>query len=191
MQRAKDDPGVEKFLEYFYKSCIDTLYKPFGDIPEFRQLQSKILFTAFTAPTNYCEKNPHFPFRRNEQICSSISAICCAILPFSIPSAVISSFFRPISLPELPPFFPPEINIYAWVCFIGPPLPLTLIEYFTAAFRFFRICLRINNRNLFNHLIKLDILQPIIDLSIKESGRDNLISSSCQEFFDHMRKVCQ
>lgn len=41
MQRAKDDPGVEKFLEYFYKSCIDTLYKPFGDIPEFRQLQSK------------------------------------------------------------------------------------------------------------------------------------------------------
>jgi protein phosphatase-4 regulatory subunit 3 len=64
-----------------------------------------------------------------------------------------------------------------------------LIKPPTAAFRFFRICLRINNRNLFNHLIKLDILQPIIDLAVKESGRDNLISSSCQEFFDHMRKV--
>ena len=113
MQRAKDDPGVEKFLEYFYKSCIDTLYKPFGDIPEFRQLQSKILFPIFTAPANRCEKNPHFPFRRNERICSSISAICCAVLPFSIPSAVTSSFFRPTSPPESPPFFPPEINTYA------------------------------------------------------------------------------
>ena len=53
MQRAKDDPGVEKFLEYFYKSCIDTLYKPFGDIPEFRQLQSKILFLIFTVLANH------------------------------------------------------------------------------------------------------------------------------------------
>lgn len=52
MQRAKDDPGVEKFLEYFYKSCIDTLFKPFGDIPEFRQLQSKILFLTVTAPAH-------------------------------------------------------------------------------------------------------------------------------------------
>jgi protein phosphatase-4 regulatory subunit 3 len=70
-------------------------------------------------------------------------------------------------------------------------LRFTLTESSTAAFRFFRICLRINNRNLSNHLIKFDILQPIIDLAVKESRRDNLISSSCQEFFDYMRKVRQ
>lgn len=36
LQRAKDDPGVEKFLEYFYKHCVETLFRPFGDIPEFK-----------------------------------------------------------------------------------------------------------------------------------------------------------
>ena len=35
-QRAKDDPGVEKFLDYFYKFCMDILFKPFQDIPEFK-----------------------------------------------------------------------------------------------------------------------------------------------------------
>ena len=71
----------------------------------------------------------------------------------------------------------------------GAPASAHSNQASTAAFRFFRICLRINNRNLSNHLIKFDILQPIIDLAVKESGRDNLISSSCQEFFDHLRKV--
>jgi protein phosphatase-4 regulatory subunit 3 len=52
MQRAKDDPGVEKFLEYFYKSCVETLFKPFGDIPEFKQLQSEICFLLFSSSTN-------------------------------------------------------------------------------------------------------------------------------------------
>lgn len=38
LQRAKDDPGIEKFLDYFYKQCTDTLFRPFGDIPEFKNL---------------------------------------------------------------------------------------------------------------------------------------------------------
>ena len=33
-QRGKDDPGVEKFLDYFYKYCMDILFKPFQEIPE-------------------------------------------------------------------------------------------------------------------------------------------------------------
>ena len=123
MQRAKDDPGVEKFMEYFYKSCIDTLFKPFGDVPEFRQLQSKILFPLFTSPTNLCEKNPLSLCQRNEQICFFTSAIYCAILHFSIPSAVTFSS-SPQTFPlGLPPFFPPEISICAWVCFPFVPNP--------------------------------------------------------------------
>lgn len=58
-----------------------------------------------------------------------------------------------------------------------------------AAFRFFRVLLRLNNRNLFNHLIKIDALGPILDLTLRESRRDNLLSSTCQEFFEHIRKV--
>jgi len=53
------------------------------------------------------------------------------------------------------------------------------------AFRFFRICLKLNNRNLTNHLMKSDIMKPLIDLTVQESRRDNLLSSSCQEFFEH------
>jgi protein phosphatase 4 regulatory subunit 3 len=189
MQRAKDDPGVEKFLEYFYKSCIDTLFKPFSDIPEFRQLQSEIPFLMLTLATNFFWKSPPSPCQRNEQICSFISAICCAIFPFNILSAAISSYSPPTSPSESLPFFHPEINIYVWVCFTYSPASARLTKCSPAAFRFFRICLRINNRNLFSHLIKLDVLQPIIDLAVKESVRDNLISSSCQEFFDHLRKV--
>ncbi|KAI1787622.1 component of IIS longevity pathway SMK-1-domain-containing protein [Ganoderma leucocontextum] len=33
-QRAKDDPGIEKFLDYFYKFCIELLFKPFQEVPE-------------------------------------------------------------------------------------------------------------------------------------------------------------
>lgn len=113
MQRAKDDPGVEKFLEYFYKSCIDTLYKPFGDVPEFRQLQSENHFPTCTVSTNLCQKNPFSPCLRSEPICSFTSVICCAILRSSTLSAATSSSFPPTFPPESPPFSPPEINTYA------------------------------------------------------------------------------
>lgn len=35
-QRAKDDPAMEKFLDYFYKQCAEVLFKPFFDLPEFK-----------------------------------------------------------------------------------------------------------------------------------------------------------
>ncbi|KAI0268330.1 component of IIS longevity pathway SMK-1-domain-containing protein [Gloeopeniophorella convolvens] len=57
-----------------------------------------------------------------------------------------------------------------------------------AALRFFRIHLKINNRNFLNHLIKLETFKPIIELTAKESHRDTLVSSSCQEFFEFMRR---
>ena len=38
LPRSKDDPGTEKFLDYFYKGCIELLFKPFSDIPEFKNL---------------------------------------------------------------------------------------------------------------------------------------------------------
>jgi protein phosphatase-4 regulatory subunit 3 len=36
--------------------------------------------------------------------------------------------------------------------------------------------------------MKHDILKPILDLTIQESRRDNLLSCSCQEYFENMRK---
>jgi len=48
--------------------------------------------------------------------------------------------------------------------------------------------LRLNNRNLFLNMIKTDILKPILELTVQESKRDNLLSSSCQEFFEYIRR---
>jgi protein phosphatase-4 regulatory subunit 3 len=58
-----------------------------------------------------------------------------------------------------------------------------------AALRFFRIHLKNNNRNFLSHLCKLEVFKPIIALTLKESRRDTLVSSSCQEFFEFMRRV--
>ena len=41
LARAKDDPGTERFLDYFYKQCIETLFRPFQDVPEFKNLTSR------------------------------------------------------------------------------------------------------------------------------------------------------
>ncbi|THH13287.1 hypothetical protein EW146_g6920, partial [Bondarzewia mesenterica] len=57
-----------------------------------------------------------------------------------------------------------------------------------AALRYFRIHLRKNNRNFIHHLIKEDIFQAIVKLMVQESRRDTLVNSSCQEFFEHIRK---
>ena len=58
-----------------------------------------------------------------------------------------------------------------------------------AALRFFRIHLKNNNRNFLGHLSKLEVFKPIVELSLKESRRDTLVNSSCQEFFEFMRRV--
>lgn len=60
-----------------------------------------------------------------------------------------------------------------------------------AAFRFFRLLLKQNNNNMHVLVIKHAILKPILDLTIRESRRDNLLSCSCQEYFEHMRRVSQ
>ena len=68
---------------------------------------------------------------------------------------------------------------------------LTSIPPLVAALRFFRIHLKNNNRNFLSHLTKLEVFKPIVELTIKESRRDTLVNSSCQEFFEFMRKVCR
>ncbi len=60
-----------------------------------------------------------------------------------------------------------------------------------AALRFFRIHLKNNNRNFLSHLTKLEVFKPIVELTVKESRRDTLVNSSCQEFFEFMRRVCR
>lgn len=66
---------------------------------------------------------------------------------------------------------------------------LSCITTIIASFRIFRLLLKQNNPSIHNLIIKNDILKPILDLTLSESRRDNLLSCSCQEYFELMRKV--
>ncbi|KAI0309050.1 component of IIS longevity pathway SMK-1-domain-containing protein, partial [Amylostereum chailletii] len=57
-----------------------------------------------------------------------------------------------------------------------------------AALRYFRAHLKNKNRNFLAHLMKVDLFKPILELSLFESRRDTLVNSSCQEFFEYMRR---
>jgi protein phosphatase-4 regulatory subunit 3 len=40
----RDEPGTEKFLEFFYKHCIEILFRPFfTDVPEFKNLTGELV----------------------------------------------------------------------------------------------------------------------------------------------------
>ncbi|KAI0092094.1 component of IIS longevity pathway SMK-1-domain-containing protein [Irpex rosettiformis] len=152
--RAKDDPGVERFLEYFYKTCVDVLFRPFHDVPEFKSLTDPVL---------------HFSRERTNLYLH----LCELLANFAAQHSFRSHFYMLSS------------NIASRM---GSLLRAKDKHLRLAAFRFFRVTLRLNNRNLFTHLIKLDALKPVIDLTVQESRRDNLLSSACQEFFESMRK---
>ncbi|RDX55399.1 DUF625-domain-containing protein [Lentinus brumalis] len=153
-QRGKDDPGVEKFLDYFYKYCMDILFKPFQEIPEAKDVS-----------------DPVFALSREK---TNLFLWLCDLL---------SNFTQQHSFRSH--FFVLSSNI--------APRVATLLRskdkhLRLAAFRFFRTCLRLKNGNLFKHMIKHDSFTPILELTTRESRRDNLVSSTCLEFFDFMRR---
>ncbi|KAI0920771.1 hypothetical protein AcW1_005052 [Taiwanofungus camphoratus] len=156
LQRAKDDPGVERFLDYFYKHCIETLFRPFGDVPEFRTVTES-------------------PLSLSRERSNLYLYLCDLLSTFTLQHSFRSHFFILSS------------NISLRVASL---LTVRDKHLRLAAFRFFRACLKLNNNNIFKHFIKHDVLKPILDLTEQESRRDNLLSASCQEFFEHMRKVC-
>lgn len=152
--RPKDDPGTEKFLDYFYKRCIELLFKPFNDIPDFKTQTEPVLRLSREKTNLYlylCDLVCNFAQQHGFRIHFSMLS--------SHISARMASFLK------------------------ARDKHLRL-----AAFRFFRICLKVNNPNFMIHLMKLDVFKPILDLTIQESRRDSLLSASCQEFFEHMRR---
>ncbi|THH31907.1 hypothetical protein EUX98_g2284 [Antrodiella citrinella] len=153
-QRPKDDPATEKFLDYFYKHCVEILFKPFFDIPEFTRMT-----------------DPSLPLSRERT--NLLLHLCELLANFALQHSFRSHFYM-LSM--------------GIATRIATLLSVRDKHLRLAAFRFFRVLLRLNNRNLFLNMMKTDVLKPIIDLTIQESRRDNLLSSSCQEFFEHIRR---
>ncbi|KIM63610.1 hypothetical protein SCLCIDRAFT_1214004 [Scleroderma citrinum Foug A] len=152
--RPKDDPATEKFLDYFYKNCIEVLFKPFNDIPDFRKQTEPILKLSRERTNLFlylcdllCNFAQHHTFRSHLYMLSSNVSTRLATL--------LSARDKHLRL---------------------------------SAFRFFRICVKINNKNYLNHLMKVDVFKPILQLALQESHRDSLLSAACQELFEHMRR---
>lgn len=154
--RPKDDPGTEKFLDYFYKHCIEVLFKPYGDIPDFRK---------------QTDAEPTLKLSREK---TNLFLYLCDLLCIFAQQHTFRSHFYMLSS---------NISTRVAALLSARDKHLRL-----SAFRFFRICLKLNNKNFLNHLTKLDVFKPILDLALQESCRDSLLSASCQEFFEHMRR---
>ncbi|KDQ21121.1 hypothetical protein BOTBODRAFT_125070 [Botryobasidium botryosum FD-172 SS1] len=152
--KPKEDPVAEKFLVFFYDSCIKTLYKPIIELPEYRNV---------TEPT----------LSLHRERSSLFLYLCDLLCTLYIQHSHRSSYF----------ILNTNITTRIASLFRARDKHLRL-----AALRFFRMALRANNTFMFRHIVKHDLLKPVVDLLESESRRDNLLSSSCQEFFDHIRK---
>ncbi|GAW00817.1 duf625 domain protein [Lentinula edodes] len=150
----KDEPGTERFIEYFYKNCAQILFKPFSDLPDWRNVTELI-----------------YPLTREQT--NRYVYLCDMLYNFSLQHQFRSHFYIL------------STNVVLKVASLLKAKEKHLRH---AAFRVFRLLLKQNNQNMMSQLMKHDIFKPILDLTLQESRRDNLLSCSCQEFFEHMRR---
>ncbi|KZW04010.1 DUF625-domain-containing protein [Exidia glandulosa HHB12029] len=57
-----------------------------------------------------------------------------------------------------------------------------------AAVRFFRACMKIDNQKINMMFDEQEVFQPILEFTVREARRDNLLSSAAQELFDYIRR---
>ncbi|PPQ68299.1 hypothetical protein CVT25_001387 [Psilocybe cyanescens] len=150
----KDEPGTERFIDYFYKCCIPILLKPLSDLSEWRNF-----------------KEPALPLTREGT--NRFVYLCDLVHNFLQQHNFRSHFYIMSS------------DILARVATLFKAKDKHLRH---SAFRIFRLLLKQGNPNSHTQIMKHDILKPILDLTLKESLRDNLLSCSCQEYFEHMRR---
>ncbi|THV08201.1 DUF625-domain-containing protein [Dendrothele bispora CBS 962.96] len=150
----KDDPGTERFMDYFYKDCVHILFKPFSELQEWKNCSDSVL-----------------PLTREQT--NRYVYLCDLLYNFTLQHQFRSHFFVLTT------------NIVLRVATLLKAKDKHLRH---AAFRFFRLLLKQNNQNIHGQIMKHDILKPILDLTLRESRRDNLLSCSCQEYFEHMRR---
>lgn len=59
----------------------------------------------------------------------------------------------------------------------------------SAALRFVKSCLKTPNHFMHRHYTKNDLLLPLVVLLEEEGGKDNMLSSSCLDVLEAIRKV--
>ncbi|KAJ6610401.1 component of IIS longevity pathway SMK-1-domain-containing protein [Mycena sp. CBHHK59/15] len=150
----KDEPGTERFMDYFYRECVNILFTPMMELPEWKNSTDPVVLLTR-------EETNRFTY-------------LCDLLYNFISGHNFRGYFYVASsqiLSRVPTLFKVRDK-----------------HLQHAAFRIFRLLLKLNNANLHTQVMKHDVLKPILNLTLRESRRDNLLSCSCHEYFDYMRR---
>jgi protein phosphatase-4 regulatory subunit 3 len=172
-QTKQNNPEAERFIMYFYSDCADTLFKPLEDIPEFKTHKCKVP-----------------------------------------PSCNLKIIFLPVDADPVLQLSREKTNLYLYLCdlltaaaqqhkveghnFIHRSSCATRLATLLrardkhlrlAALRFFRMLIKMDKGLYFDYLRRHGVVGPILELTTQESRRDNVLSASCHELFEHMRKV--
>ncbi|KAF8345573.1 component of IIS longevity pathway SMK-1-domain-containing protein [Amanita rubescens] len=150
----KDDPGTERYMDYFYKCCVHILFRPLHNLSEWRVVKEPVLVLTR-------EETNRFVY------------LCDLLYNFLQQHNFRSSFY---------------VLSTGLMTRLATLLKSKDKHLRHSAFRIFRLLLKQNNPNTHKQMIKVDVVHPILDLTLQESRRDNLLSCSCQEFFENMRR---
>lgn len=82
-RQTKDDPSVERFLDNFYKVCVETLFRPIlSDVPEHQDTESKSFdFRAGSMITDLAlceESSPLNPSREKGNLYLYLCDLLCS-----------------------------------------------------------------------------------------------------------------
>lgn len=150
---------TERFLNWFYDGEVDHIFAPLRTLKRFKDL----------------EKRGEHPFLRIVSVPqAALYNHLCELLTFIMVQHNFRSQYWVIST---------EIGVRVASLLFAREKYLRL-----TALRFFRACLAKGNQFINRHFVKIELLGAILSVVEAESSRDNLVTSACLEFFEHVRK---
>lgn len=66
----------------------------------------------------------------------------------------------------------------------------TVLMVYTAALKFFRTCVGMQDDFYNRQIIQYHLIGPILDVVFETMPRNNLLNSVCLEFFEFIKRVC-
>jgi len=160
----KDD--TDRFLNWFYDGEVDHLFSPLKNLTTFKELNQQAALSNSKRATVIDITSPSK---------SALFNHLCELLTFIMIHHHFRSQYWVISS---------DISIRVATLLFAREKHLRL-----TALRFFRACLSKGNQFINRHFLKIELVSAVLAVIEGESSRDNLVTSACLDFFEHIRKV--
>ena len=160
----KDD--TDRFLNWFYDGEVDHLFSPLKNLTTFKELSQQVLLSNSKRATVIDITSPSK---------SALFNHLCELLTFIMIHHHFRSQYWVISS---------DISIRVATLLFAREKHLRL-----TALRFFRACLAKGNQFINRHFLKIELVSAVLAVIEGEAARDNLVTSACLDFFEHIRKV--